>query len=94
MGTAALSTVIRSDASLIAEVGLRFPGWAAWRSGTFRWWAYRTAAAALTIGQLRAGCRLIVDADTFTELCSAIGAENDLAHRAEPAAALPGTACA
>ncbi len=86
------------DRLLIGEVGQRFPGWSAWRSDTFRWWAYRTASTPLTIGQLRAGCRLLVQADTFAELCSAIGEEIDFAGRVAPTASLSGpvrhdTAC-
>jgi hypothetical protein len=59
-----------------------FPGWRLWISDTGRWWAFRTSASALTIDQMRAGCRLIVQADTSDALYSAIRAEIDAAHRA------------
>ncbi|MBA8950675.1 hypothetical protein ACFQU9_41480 [Actinomadura namibiensis] len=67
---------------LISEIQERFPGWGVWHSDAHRWWAFRTAFAPLTIGQLRAGCRLIVQADTHTELCAAIRAEIEYARRA------------
>ncbi len=63
-----------------------FPGWRVWISGTGRWWAYRTSACALTIEQLRAGCRLIVQADTAEALAAAITAEIEAASRAGAAA--------
>lgn len=56
-----------------------FPGWAVWLSDTGRWWAYRTQADPLTIGQMRAGCRITVQAETPTELRTAIRAEQDAA---------------
>ncbi|MDL4773326.1 MULTISPECIES: hypothetical protein [Thermomonosporaceae] len=65
-----------SERSLIDDIEARFPGWGAWLSDTFRWWAFRTAAAALTIDQLRAGCSLIVRAGSHAELCAAVRAEN------------------
>jgi hypothetical protein len=52
-----------------------FPGWRLWVSDTGRWWAFRTARRALTIDQLRAGCRLIVQADDSDALYSAIKEE-------------------
>lgn len=52
-----------------------FPGWRLWISDTGRLWAFRTSVNALTIEQLRAGCRLIVQADTSDALYSAIRAE-------------------
>lgn len=76
-----------TERSLIDEIGVRFPGWKAWRSDTLRWWAFRTAAAPLTIEQLRAGCRLIVQADTHAELCARVRAENHRAARADRAIA-------
>ena len=51
-----------------------FPGWGVWRSDTGRWWAFRTGADPLTINQLRAGCRLLVRADTGAALRSAVHA--------------------
>jgi hypothetical protein len=57
------------------EIENDFPGWGVWRSGTNRWWAFRTAANPLTIEQLRAGHRLIVQADTPEALREAIQAE-------------------
>ncbi|MGI5224114.1 hypothetical protein [Actinoallomurus sp. CA-142502] len=58
-----------------------FPGWRLWISDTGRWWAFRTEACALTIEQLRAGCRLIVQADTSDALYSAIRAEIEAERR-------------
>jgi hypothetical protein len=58
-----------------------FPGWRVWISDTGRWWAFRTEPRALTIEQLRAGCRLIVQADTSDALCSAIRAEIEAERR-------------
>jgi hypothetical protein len=58
-----------------------FPGWRLWISDTGRWWAFRTSASALTIDQMRAGCRLIVQADTSDALYSAIRAEIEAARR-------------
>ncbi|MEU5877233.1 hypothetical protein [Spirillospora sp. NPDC047279] len=69
---------------VIAAIELRFPGWSAWRSDTDRWWAFRTAADPLTIEELRAGHRLIVQADTPEELHAAIRAEIDSAAGADP----------
>ncbi|MGI5165974.1 hypothetical protein ACQEU3_16585 [Spirillospora sp. CA-253888] len=68
--------------SLIADIEARFPGWGAWHSDAHRWWAFRTSADPLTIDQLRAGCRLLVQADTHAELCRAISAEIESARRA------------
>jgi hypothetical protein len=62
-------------------VETEFPGWRLWISDTGRWWAFRTAASALTIEQMRAGCRLIVQADTSDALYSAIRAEIEAASR-------------
>jgi hypothetical protein len=62
-----------------------FPGWRLWISDTGRWWAFRTSACALTIEQLRAGCRLIVQADTSAALYSAIRAEIEAEQRANTA---------
>lgn len=73
-----------SEHSLIDDIEARFPGWGAWRSDTLRWWAFRTAAAALTIDQLRAGCRLIVRAASHAELCAAVRAEIARAEAACP----------
>ncbi|KAB2351009.1 hypothetical protein [Actinomadura rudentiformis] len=64
--------------ALIEGIELQFPGWGAWRSDTDRWWAFRTAANPLTIEELRAGRRLIVQADTVDELRAAIRAEIEL----------------
>jgi hypothetical protein len=58
-----------------------FPGWRLWISDTGRWWAFRTSARALTIEQLRAGCRLIVQADDSETLYSAIEAEIEAERR-------------
>jgi hypothetical protein len=60
-----------------------FPGWRLWISDTGRWWAFRTSACALTIEQLRAGCRLIVQADTADALYSAVRAEIEAEIEAE-----------
>lgn len=68
-----------SDEVLIQRIEAEFAGWGVWRSDARRWWAFRTAANPLTIDQIRAGCRLIVQADTDLELCVAIRAEIDLA---------------
>jgi hypothetical protein len=62
-----------------------FPGWRLWISDTGRWWAFRTSACALTIEQLRAGCRLIVQADTSEALYSAIRDEIEAEQRANTA---------
>jgi hypothetical protein len=59
-----------------------FPGWQLWISDTGRWWAFRTSACALTIEQMRAGCRLITSADTADALYSAIRAEIETERRA------------
>lgn len=64
-----------SEATLMQEIENEFPGWGVWRSGTHRWWAFRTAANPLTIEQLRAGHRLIVQADTAEGLREAIRTE-------------------
>ncbi|MEW2356551.1 hypothetical protein [Spirillospora sp. NPDC029432] len=72
------------DTTLITQIEALFPGWGAWRSGTLRWWAFRTSAEPLTIEQLRAGCRLLVQADTPAELCTAIRAEIECAGRLAP----------
>ncbi|GAB2802538.1 hypothetical protein GCM10027176_03870 [Actinoallomurus bryophytorum] len=69
----------------VVEMGrleAEFPGWRLWISDTGRWWAFRTSACALTIEQLRAGCRLIVQADTSDALYSAIRAAEIEAERA------------
>lgn len=58
-----------------------FPGWRLWISDTGRWWAFRTSSRALTIEQMRAGCRLIVQADTSDALHSAIRAEIEAAQQ-------------
>jgi hypothetical protein len=60
-----------------------FPGWRLWISDTGRWWAFRTSACALTIEQMRAGCRLIVQADTADALYSAIRVEIEAEIEAE-----------
>lgn len=59
-----------------------YPEWGVWRSGTGRWWAFRTGLNPLTIAQLRAGCRLIVQADTLGDLRDMIRTETLAAHRA------------
>lgn len=63
--------------------GLRrdYPEWGVWRSGTGRWWAFRTGLNPLTIEQLRAGCRLIVQADTLRDLREMIDTETHAAQR-------------
>ncbi|GAA3214480.1 hypothetical protein [Actinocorallia longicatena] len=68
----------------VQRIEADFPGWGVWRSDADRWWAYRTARSPLTFEQLRAGCRLIVQADTGAELCEAIRAEITRAARVEP----------
>ncbi|MGI8334958.1 hypothetical protein ACRYCC_33815 [Actinomadura scrupuli] len=70
-----------AEDALVREIETHFPGWGVWRSDTRRWWAFRTAAHPLTIEQLRAGCRLIVQADTWAGLREAIQAANDCARR-------------
>ena len=65
----------RDDRLQIGQIEAEFPGWSAWRSDADRWWAFRTAANPLTIEQLRAGHRLIVQADTVAGLRAAIRAE-------------------
>lgn len=67
--------------AVIREIETDFPGWGVWHSDTRRWWAFRTAANPLTIDQLRAGCRLIVQADTGSQLRAAIHAEIECARR-------------
>ena len=69
------TTASTGDAATVRGIESRFPGWGLWRSGTGRWWAFRTAANPLTIAQLRAGCRLLVHADTLEGLRDAIGTE-------------------
>lgn len=64
---------------LSRRIELDFPGWGVWISDTGRWWGFRTSDRPLTIDQMRAGCRLIVQADTFDALHSAIQAEVDAA---------------
>ncbi|WP_148086289.1 hypothetical protein [Actinocorallia herbida] len=63
-----MSTRRPDDETEAARIETDFPGWRAWRSGTGRWWAFRTASRPLSIDQLRAGCRLLVHADTPAEL--------------------------
>jgi hypothetical protein len=60
------------DIRVMRSIEEEFPGWGVWRSDTGRWWAFRTAADPLTIDQLRAGCRLLVRADTGAALRSAV----------------------
>lgn len=67
--------VSQADLTAVRRIEAEYPGWGVWRSDADRWWAYRTARSALTLEQLRAGCRLIVQADTELELCEAITAE-------------------
>lgn len=67
-----------AETALLQAIENDFPGWGVWRSGTRRWWAFRTAANPLTIEQLRAGHRLIVQADTPEGLREAIRAELDV----------------
>jgi hypothetical protein len=62
------------DGRVMRSFEEEFPGWGVWRSDTGRWWAFRTAADPLTIDQLRAGCRLLVQADTGAALRSAVSA--------------------
>ena len=69
------TTASTGDAATVRDIESRFPGWGLWCSGTGRWWAFRTAANPLTIAQLRAGCRLLVHADTLEGLRDAIDAE-------------------
>ncbi|GAB3674783.1 hypothetical protein GCM10027589_44810 [Actinocorallia lasiicapitis] len=70
-----------SDVGLVERIEAEFPGWGVWRSDADRWWAYRKAHSALTLEQLRAGCRLIVQADTGDQLRAAIRHEIDRAAR-------------
>jgi hypothetical protein len=75
---------MKSPAAGVVEMGrleAEFPGWRLWISDTGRWWAFRTSANALTIEQMRAGCRLIVQADTSDALYSAIRAEIEAERR-------------
>ncbi|SEG71132.1 hypothetical protein SAMN04489712_109244 [Thermomonospora echinospora] len=69
------------DTAPIGRIEDEFPGWGVWRSDTGRWWAFRTAARPLTIEQIRAGCRLIVQADTVDRLRAAILDEIDCTRR-------------
>jgi hypothetical protein len=62
------------DIDVMRSIEEEFPGWGVWRSDTGRWWAFRTAADPLTIDQLRAGCRLLVHADTGVALRAAVSA--------------------
>jgi hypothetical protein len=62
------------DARTMRSIEEEFPGWGVWRSDRGRWWAFRTAADPLTINQLRAGCRLLVQADSGSGLRSAVHA--------------------
>ena len=66
---------------VMGRLEAEFPGWRLWISDTGRWWAFRTSSCALTIEQLRAGCRLIVQADTSDALYSAIRAEIEAEQR-------------
>jgi hypothetical protein len=70
-----------ADAAALGQIEDEFPGWGVWRSDTGRWWAFRTSASPLTIEQIRAGCRLIVQADTAEKLRTAIRDEIDRARR-------------
>lgn len=72
------------DARVMRSIEAEFPGWGVWRSDTGRWWAFRTGADPLTIDQLRAGCRLLVQADTGAALRSAVSAAITAAERALP----------
>jgi hypothetical protein len=74
-----LEALAAADAVSIGQIEDEFPGWGVWRSDTGRWWAFRTAASPLTIEQIRAGCRLIVQADTAGNLRAAIQNEIDRA---------------
>jgi hypothetical protein len=69
------------DIRVMRSIEAAFPGWGVWRSDTGRWWAFRTAADPLTIDQLRAGCRLLVRADTGAALRSAVSAAVKAAER-------------
>lgn len=64
------------------ELRREYPEWGVWRSGTGRWWAFRTGYNPLTINQIRAGCRLIVQADSLTDLRELMRAETVAAQRA------------
>lgn len=66
---------VHDHSAVLGRIRVEFPGWGVWLSDTGRWWAFRTAVGALTIGQLRAGCRVLVLADTVGALHSAIAAE-------------------
>jgi hypothetical protein len=75
---------MKSPAAGVVKMGrleAEFPGWRLWISDTGRWWAFRTSANALTIEQMRGGCRLIVQADTSDALYSAIRAEIEAERR-------------
>lgn len=75
-------TAPSGDGAIMREIESEFPGWGVWHSGTGRWWAFRTAANPLTIAQLRAGCQLIVQANTPEMLREEIRTENHAAERA------------
>jgi len=62
----------------VRDLEREFPGWSAWHSDAGRWWAFRTSASPLTIEELRAGRRLIVQADTVDELWAAVRTELEL----------------
>lgn len=83
------TTAPTGDAAAMHDIESRFPGWGLWRSGTGRWWAFRTAADPLTIAQLRAGCRLLVHANTLDALREAIRTEVASARCALADPALP-----
>lgn len=74
-----MSTARPEDDTEAARIESEFPGWRVWRSGTDRWWAFRSASRPLTIDQLRAGCRLLVHADTPADLRVQIHLEIDRA---------------
>ncbi|MQA83142.1 MAG: hypothetical protein GEV03_00570 [Streptosporangiales bacterium] len=66
----------------LQELHREYPEWGVWRSGTGRWWAFRTGYNPLTISQLRAGCRLIVQAESLSELRELMRTETLAAQRA------------
>lgn len=77
------TTDIPHHAVAVRRIEGDFPGWRVWVSDTGRWWAFRAAARPLNIQQMRAGCRLIVQADTSEALQTAIAAEIEASHRVD-----------
>lgn len=66
-------TVSESVAAVLREV---YPGWGILRSGVGRWWALRQGS--LTLEQVRAGCRLAVDAGDLGTLACRIDEQEAL----------------